>query len=101
MNSTDSKKIILGFGGFVVFLLACYFVFSFTQNKDGAALSSNQDASAILKPEIVSYLQVIDKESSFLKDGDIMDTNFVKSLQDYSEKIDPLYPQGRDNPFSL
>ncbi len=97
---TDNKKIISMLGGFVVFIVACYFVYIFIQPQDGAALSGNQSASTLIKPEIVSYIQSIEKESAFLKDKSIMDNDFVKNLKDFSERIDTIYPKGRNNPFA-
>lgn len=104
MNKNNSfagnKKLISGLGGLIIFLAVSYFVFNFTQLQDVAILSANQDTSTILKPEVVSFLQTIDKKVSFLKDKNIMDTDFVKNLHDYSERIDILYPKGRSNPFA-
>lgn len=103
MNSNQSlnKKIISGIIGFVVFIVACYFVYNFIQSKNEATLIANKDSSSLLRPEIIALLDNLKKEVAFLRDRDVMNNNFVKNdLETHTEVIDPLYPPRRDNPFA-
>lgn len=97
-QSSINNKIVSIVGGVVVFFIACYFVFTFI-NKDETSLSSDQDFSSLIKPEIMAYLQSIEKEKEFLKDKNIIDSPFVEKLDDNTEIIESVYPKGRNNPF--
>lgn len=96
---TDNKKIISNLGAFVIFVGACYLVFTFINQRDATIVSLDQEANTIIRPEIVAYLQSVDIQRSFLKDKSIMNSEFVKNMKDFSEIIDTLYPKGRNNPF--
>lgn len=99
-KSSIKNKILSIGGGLIIFMIASYFVFNFIKTKDGAVLETSQDLSGIIKPEIVAYLQSINAKKEFLKDRDIIDSNFVRNLSPNSETINILYPKGRNNPFN-